>query len=248
MATAELPLRDRVVLLTGATGGLGEVLALAFAGAGATVVLHARVVRKREALFDRIVAAGGAEPAILPLDFMRADASALADAAAEIERELGRLDALVHCAATLQRLAPIEHHGPEDWDAVLRVNLTAPALLTRAMLPLLRQSPSASVVVTLDSRGHEPGAFWGSYAAAKAGLEALVHVLGEEWESNPALASIGVIPGPMATPMRRRTHPGDDPATLCSPQQLAPLYLRCIGDSARAWNGQVIDAREWLNA
>src|SRR5439155_22529576 len=145
---------------------------------------------------------------------------------AELGRERGRLDAIVHCAAKLARLAPLEHHSADDWQAVLRVNLTAPALLTRAMLPLLRQSDRAAVVFTLDSRGHEPGAYWGSYAAAKAGLEALVHVLGDEWDATPALAAIGIVPGPIATPMRRRTHPGDDPRTLTSPCRLAPLYLR----------------------
>jgi NAD(P)-dependent dehydrogenase (short-subunit alcohol dehydrogenase family) len=239
-------LKNRVILLTGATGGLGEVLAMAFAGAGATVVLHARVVRKLEALFDRIVAAGGPEPAILPLDFERPSEASFAEAASELGRQLGRLDGLVHCAATLKRLAPIEHHSAADWNAVLSVDLASPALLTRSMLPLLRASDRASVVFTLDSRGHVPGAYWGSYAAAKAGLEALVRVLGDEWESSPALSAIGIIPGPIATPMRLRTHPGDDPASLLEPAQLIPLYLRCLGPQARAWSGQAIDAREWL--
>lgn len=241
-------LNQQVVLLTGATGGLGQVLALAFAAAGATVVLHARVVRKLEALFDRIVDAGGPQPAILPLDFERADANAYTEAASGLDRELGRLDAIVHCAATLRRLAPIEHHSAEDWAAVLAVNLAGPALLTRAMLPLLRASERGSVVFTLDSRGHHPGAYWGSYAASKAGLEALVSVLADEWESTPALSAIGVIPGPIATPMRRRTHPGDDPATQTSPERLVPLFLHCLAEGNKSLSGQIIDVREWLGA
>jgi NAD(P)-dependent dehydrogenase (short-subunit alcohol dehydrogenase family) len=243
--SAPQPLADRVVFVTGATGGLGQVLALAFARAGATVVLHARVVRKLEALFDRIVAAGGPEPAILPLDFERAAPDAFGEAADAVGSRLGRLDAIVHCAATLKRLAPFEHHSAEDWAAVLKVDLTAPALLTRALLPLLRQSPRGSAVFTLDSRGHKPGAYWGSYAAAKAGLEALVRVLGDEWESAPALAAIGIVPGPIATPMRRRTHPGDDPATLTPPEALAPLYLQCVAEGGARWNGRIVEAAEW---
>ena len=248
MPASDLPLKERVVLLTGATGGLGQVLALAFAEAGATVVLHAKVVRKLEALFDRIVAAGGPEPAILPLDLERPSEAGFADAADALGRELGRLDGLVHCAATLRRLAPIEHHSAADWSAVLAVDLVSPALLTRAMLPLLRAAECASVVFTLDSRGHAPGAYWGSYAAAKAGLEALVRVLGDEWESASALSAIGIIPGPMATPLRRRTHPGDDPGALLAPERLVPLYLACLEPGARAWNGQSVDARAWLAA
>jgi NAD(P)-dependent dehydrogenase (short-subunit alcohol dehydrogenase family) len=235
-----------VILVTGATGGLGQVLARAFAGAGATVALHGRGVRKLEALYDSIVASGAPEPAILPLDFENADGQAYADAAAAIDREFGRLDAIVHCAGSLSRLAPFEHHTTEDWSSALRVNLAAPVALTRAMLPMLRRAPAAKVIFTLDSRGHEPKAYWGSYAAAKAGLEALVHVLADEWENTPNLRAIGVIPGPIASPMRRRTHPGDDPATLRPVDSLAPLYLALLGPNADRHGGTVIDAQAWL--
>ena len=235
-----------VVLVTGATGGLGQVLARAFAQAGATVALHGRVVRKLEALYDSIVESGAPKPAILPLDFETADGQAYADTAVAIDRQLGRLDAIVHCAGSLRRLAPIEHHTLEDWMSTLRVNVAAPAALTRAMLPLLRRAPAARVVFTLDTRGHEPRAYWGSYAAAKAGLEALVHVVADEWANTPNLAAMGVIPGPIASPMRRRTHPGDDPAVLRSPESLVTLYLTLLGPEADRYRGTVIDAQGWL--
>ena len=214
--------------------------------AGATVALHGRVVRKLEALYDSILESGAPEPAILPLDFEKADGQAYADAAEAIDKQLGRLDAIVHCAGSLRRLAPIEHHTLEDWMSMLRVNLAAPAALTRAMLPMLRRAPAAKVIFTLDTRGHEPKAYWGSYAAAKAGLEALVHVLADEWENTPNLAAMGVIPGPIASPMRRRTHPGDDPAVLRPIESLVPLYLTLLGPDADRYRGKVIDAQAWL--
>ena len=239
------PLGGNVVLVTGATGGLGQVLARAIASAGAIVALHGSAVGKLEALYDSIVDSGAPEPAILPLDFDKADSQAYANAAAAIDHQLGRLDALVHCAGSLRRLAPVEHHTLEDWMSTLRVNLAAPAALTRAMLPMLRRAPAAKVIFTLDTRGHEPKAYWGSYAAAKAGLEALVHVLADEWENTPNLAAIGVIPGPIASPMRRRTHPGDDPAVLRPVESLVSLYLTLLGPDAGQYRGQVIDARTW---
>ncbi|MBK8739363.1 MAG: SDR family NAD(P)-dependent oxidoreductase [Betaproteobacteria bacterium] len=235
-----------VILVTGATGGLGEALSRALARGGATVALHGRVVRKLEALYDAIVEAGAPEPAILPLDFDKADSQAYADAAAGIEKQLGRLDAIVHCAGTLRRLAPIEHHTLEDWMTTLRVNLAAPAALTRALLPLLRRAPAARVIFTLDTRGHDPKAYWGSYAAAKAGLEALVHVLADEWENSPNLAVTGVVPGAIASPMRRRTHPGDDPTRLRTIDSLLPLYQALLGPDGERYRGRIIDAQAWL--
>src|SRR4029079_16515115 len=115
-----------------------------------------------------------------------------------------------------------EHHSLDDWLAVTKVNLVAPALLTRALLPLLRQSPQATSVFTLDSRGAMPGAYWGSYAAAKAGLQALVRVLHDEWEAAPGLSAVGIVPGPLETPMRQRTHPGDAPGIRVAPAALVP--------------------------
>lgn len=236
----------RVVLVTGATGGVGQVLARALARTGVTVALHGRVVRKLEALYDSILDSGAPEPAILLLDFEKADGQAYADAAEAIDRQLGRLDAIVHCAGSLRRLAPIEHHTLEDWISALRVNVAAPAALTRAMLPMLRRAPAAKVIFTLDSRGHEPKAFWGSYAAAKAGQEALVQVLADEWENTSNLAAMGVIPGPIASPMRRRTHPGDDQAILRPVESLVSLYLTLLGPDAEQYRGKVIDAQTWL--
>ena len=238
-------LSGSVVLVTGATGGLGEALARALARGGATVALHGRVVRKLEALYDALIEAGAPEPAILPLDFDKADGQAFADAAVGVEKQLGRLDAIVHCAGTLRRLAPIEHHTLDDWMSTLRVNLAAPAALTRALLPLLRRAPAARVIFTLDTRGHDPKAYWGSYAAAKAGLEALVHVLADEWENSPNLAALGVIPGAIASPMRRRTHPGDDPSRLRSVESLLPLYLALLGPEGERHRGRIIDAQAW---
>lgn len=234
-----------VVLITGATGGLGQALARAIARSGTTVVLHGRIVRKLEALYDALLADGAPLPAILPLDFETADTQAYAAAATELEQQLGRLDALIHCAAVLPRLAPFEHHTLEDWMSALRVNVAAPAMLTRALLPMLRRAPAARVIFTLDSRGHAPKAYWGSYAAAKAALEALVHVLADEWENAPNLAVTGVIPGPIASPMRRRTHPGADTASARPLEALVPLYLALLGPAADQYRGKIIDAQAW---
>ncbi|MEO5699415.1 MAG: SDR family NAD(P)-dependent oxidoreductase [Casimicrobiaceae bacterium] len=237
---------DRVVMVTGATGGLGEALARACAAAGATVVLHGRVVPKLEALYDAIVAAGYPEPTILPLDLRHAGSPEFHAAALALEKQLGRLDAVVHAAATLGSLGPIEHQAFERWLDVLRVNVAAPMGLTRALLPLLAHARDASVVFTLDTRASAPRAYWGAYGAAKAGLYALAATLADEWENRRELRVNAVVPGPMHSPLRTLSHPGEDKASLPRPAQLVPLYLHLIAGQAKSESGKCIDASAWL--
>jgi len=239
-------LRDRVVLVTGATGGLGRPIALACAAAGATVVLHAHVVRRLEEVYDAIVDAGHPEPTILPLDLAKAGADHFSNVASALNAQLHRLDAIVHTAVMLGALSPIEHQSFESWLALLRVNVAAPMGLTRALMPLLTQAPDASVVFTLDSRGEAPRAYWGGYAVTKAAIGALARELADEWENRPNLRVNAVVPGPIRSPLRRQTHPGEDPTKLPLPDQLVPLYLSLIGAQAKSDSGILVDAQAWL--
>ena len=245
-APCNASLAERVILITGATGGLGRALALACAAHGATVVLHGRVVRKLEAVYDEIVAAGHPEPSILPLDLATAHAEDFANVASALQAQSGRVDAIVHTAVMLGSLGPIEHQAFDQWLATLRVDLLAPFGLTRSLLPLLRASRDASVVFTLDTRGEEPKAYWGGYAVAKAGLSALLKILADEWENLPNLRVNGVVPGPMRSPLRTQTHPGDDVTRLPPPEAFVPLYLHLLAGQPKAESGGVIDAQAWL--
>lgn len=239
-------LDGRVVVVTGATGGLGRALALACAARGATVVLHGRIVRKLEALYDQIVGAGHPEPSILPLDLATAHAEDYSNVASAVQAQLGRVDAILHTAVMLGSLGPIEHQAFDQWLATLRVDLLAPFGMTRALLPLLRNAPDASVVFTLDTRGQEPKAYWGGYAVAKAGLSALLRILADEWDNVPNLRVNGVVPGPMRSPLRAQTHPGDDITRLPAPEVFAPLYLYLVHGQPKSESGGVIDAQTWL--
>jgi NAD(P)-dependent dehydrogenase (short-subunit alcohol dehydrogenase family) len=239
-------LAGRVVVITGATGGLGRVLSLACAAKGATVVLHGRVVRKLEALYDEIVAAGNPEPSILPLDLASAKAEDFANVASALQAQTGRVDAIVHTAVMLGTLSPIEHQAFDQWLSTLRVDLLAPFGLTRALLPMMHAAPDASVIFTLDTRGQEPKAYWGAYAVAKAGLSALLAILADEWENTPNLRVNGVVPGPMRSPLRAQTHPGDDITRLPPPEAFVPLYLYLLGGQPKKESGGVIDGQMWL--
>jgi NAD(P)-dependent dehydrogenase (short-subunit alcohol dehydrogenase family) len=244
---AQLPdLTERVVLVTGASGGLGQAVTRACARAGATVVLHGHVVRKLEALYDELVTHGAREPIILPLDFAKAEAADFANVAGALESQFGRLDALVHTAVQLGSLSPLEHQSFEQWLTVLRVNLAAPMGLTRALARLLSQGRDASVTFTLDTRGEDPHAYWGGYAVSKAGLSALATILADEWEKRDNLRVNAIVPGPIRSPLRARTHPAEDLAALPSPEAIVPLYLYLIAGQPRTESGARIDAQAWL--
>lgn len=213
-------LRDRVVLVTGASGGLGRAAALALGAAGATVVLLGRRVPKLERVYDELVAAGAPTPAIYPLDLEGASPADYEQAMETIGRECGRLDGLLHAAAHFGGLVPFAQVEPLEWVRGLHVNLGAAALLTQAALPLLQAAPDAAVVFVLDPVARPARAYWGPYAAAKRGLEALAETLAEEFESGP-LRIHAIAPGPMRTPLRARAWFAEDPATQASPEAAA---------------------------
>jgi NAD(P)-dependent dehydrogenase (short-subunit alcohol dehydrogenase family) len=239
-------LAGRAILVTGATGGLGRALALSCAARGATVILHARTVRRLEALYDEIVGAGHPQPTILPLDLAAAGAADFAAVANAIRAQLGRLDAIVHTANMLGSLGPLEHQAFDAWVNVLRVDLVAAMAITRATMPLLAAAPDASVVFTLDARGEAPRAYWGAYAAAKAGLGALCTIIADEWEHRANLRVNAVVPGPINSPLRAQTHPGEERSRLPPPDALVPLYLHLIAGQPKAESAVTIDAQAWL--
>ena len=234
-------LKDRVILVTGASRGIGRVAALTFAAHGATVVLHGRGVAALEKVYDEIEARGYAQPAAIPLDLDKAttrDYDALAYA---IESQLGRLDGILHNASHVEKLSPLQQQSAEEWNQMMRVNLIAPFALTQACLRLLKPSADASVVFTLESHGHVPAAFWGGYAVSKAGVEALMKIQAAEWQDSPNLRANAVIPGPVASPSRAKTHPGEVAASQRRPEDLMHAYLFLMGPDSAKVSGTVID-------
>ncbi|SEP42036.1 YciK family oxidoreductase [Nitrosovibrio sp. Nv6] len=233
-------LKDRVILVTGAGQGIGRTVALAYAAHGATIILHGRNIKKLESVYDEIETGGGAQPAIFPLDLEKAEDKDFAAIAQAIKLQLGRLDGILHNAALLFTLTPLETQTMEQWLALLRVNLIAPFALTRACLPLLKASSDASVIMTSDTHGHVPAAYWGGFAVAKAGIEALVKIQAQEWEILPSLRINTLIPGPVHTPQRTRTHPGEVKQSLRQPQDLMSCYLYLMGPDSKAVSGKTV--------
>ena len=233
-------LKDRVILVTGAGQGLGRAAALAYAAHGATVVLHGRKVSKLAKLYDDIIARDLSEPIIFPLDLASAGDADYAAMAHAITQQLGRLDGILHNAAMLTPLTLLANQTLEQWAELLRVNLVAPFALTRACLPLLRRAPEASIVLTSETHGHTPAAYWGGFAVAKAGLEALTRIWAQELEIHPNIRINALVPGPVASPQRAATHPGEVKDSMRKPADLAPYYLYLMGSDSAGISGEIV--------
>ena len=236
-------LKDRVILVTGASGGIGAVLARSCAALGARVVLVGRNVKKLESVYDSILAAGGARPSIAPLDFEKADASQYGALVDGVRGEFGRLDGLAHLAGQLGELAPIEHQDVVTWMRVMHVNVNAAFILTQALLPLLRLSQDASIVFTTSGVSQRARAYWGAYAASKFAIEGLMQVLADETDTLTSIRVNSVNPGKIRTAMRARAYPGEDAGSVPPPSKAMPAYLYLLGPASRGITGRRFDAQ-----
>ena len=155
----------------------------------------------------------------------------------------GRLDGLVHNAAALGALAPIEHADMRNWCRVLHVNLTAAFALTQVLLPALRASPDASVIFTSSSVGRRGRANWGAYAVSKFGVEGLSQVLADELSGNSTVRVNAINPGPTRTRMRRQAYPAENAELVALPEDIVNPYMWLLGPASRGTTGQSLDCQ-----
>lgn len=209
-----LPLQDQIALVTGASRGIGAATARALAAAGAHVLLVARTTGGLEETEEAIHAAGGSAT-IAPLDLT--DGNSIGRLAEAVAERWGKLDLLVINAATLGTLSTVPAIDPKEYAKLLTLNVGAPQALLAAFDPLLRQSSRGRIVAVTSSLGANPRAFWGAYGSSKAALENLVTAYAEEVRTLGDLRVAIVDPGATATAMRAKAFPGEDAATLKSP-------------------------------
>lgn len=234
-------LAGRVILVTGAGQGLGRAVALACAAHGATVALLGRKQDKLEKTYDAIAAAGHPQPAIVPLDLAQAGEPQFEELANLVRRDLKGLAGIAHCASHFIPLRPLAEQTLEQWTALWRVNLAAPFALTRACLPLLSSAPDAAVVFTGETHGVHPKAYWGGFAVAKSGLSTLAAIWADELERKGKPRMNVLVPGPIATPQRAQSHPGEDRARLRTAEEAARAFLYLLGPESASVNGRTLE-------
>lgn len=241
-APADL-LNGRAILVTGAGDGIGRAVSLALAAHGASVVLLGRTVHKLEAVYDAIEQAGGPQPAIFPMDLLRATPDDTQRLAAGIHEAFGRLDGVLHNASVLGMMSALAHYEPQAWLEVMQVNVNAAFLLSVTLLPLLERSDDARVVFTSSGVGRKGRANWGAYCVSKFATEGLMQVLADETESQGRIKVMSINPGATRTRMRAAAYPAEDPARLRTPEDIAPAYLYLFGPHGAQLHGRTLDAQ-----
>ncbi|MFK8016834.1 MAG: YciK family oxidoreductase [Gammaproteobacteria bacterium] len=234
-------LRDRVILVTGANRGIGRAVAMRCAAAGARVVASGRDIKGLEKLDDQIQAAGGEPVSLLPLDLLKATIDDFRMAAKALEDNLGQLDGIAHVAGLLGEMSTLEHYPAMTWHNVMHVNVSAPFLLTQALLPLIKRSPGSSIVFASSSVGRIGRAHWGAYSVSKFATEGLMQTLADECDGQPRVNALN--PGATRTLMRRSAYPAEDPTKLATPEDIAPAFAYLLSTDSAEHNGRTFDAQ-----
>ena len=238
-------LKDKNILVTGAGDGIGAAVAKEYARHGATVILLGRSQEKLEQVYDDIEQSGYAQPAIYPLDLNTAVHTDYIQLSKTLHAEFGHLDGLLHNAAVLGNLSPLEHYDLRIWRQVMHVNLTAPMILTKVCLPLLRAAEDASVVFTSANVGFRGQAYWGAYSISKAGINNMAEILAEELEVNTNIRVNVIDPGTVSTKMHVQAYPGDNDLHAASTDSITPVYVYLMGVDSSGVTGERFHAQDF---
>ncbi|WP_370971847.1 YciK family oxidoreductase [Enterobacter wuhouensis] len=235
-------LQNRIILVTGASDGIGREAALTYAEYGASVILIGRNDDKLRNVAREIDAAGGLSARWYTLDLLTCTPATCQELAERIGDDYPRLDGVLHNAGLLGEVGPMDEQDPAIWQEVMQVNINGTFFLTQALLPLLLRSDSGSLVFTSSSVGREGRANWGAYAVSKFATEGMMQVLAEEYQSRHLRVNC-INPGGTRTKMRASAFPTEDPQKLKTPADIMPLYLWLMGDDSRRKTGMTFDAQ-----
>ena len=234
--------KNKTILVTGAGDGIGKQAALNYAKYGATVILLGRTVKKLEAVYDEILAIGGPEPAIIPLNLHGATPQHYKDMAMTIDQQFGKLDGILFNAGFLGYLSPMDQVGDKLWNEVMQVNLNSMFFMLKPLFSVLKKAPLASVVFTSSGVGRKGRTFWGPYAISKFATEGMMQTLADEYQDS-TLRFNCINPGATRTQMRAKAYPAEDSSQLKVPAEIMSPYLYLMDDSSQQTNGLSIDAQ-----
>ena len=218
-------LKNKNILITGATDGIGAQISKLYSSHGANIILLGRNEEKLNKIYDDIIENTDTKPLILEYDLNQISDNGAKEIANAISDEYGVLHGLIHNAAELGKLTSLENYSLDDWDKLMRVNLTAPFLLTKYLLPSLKEADNGRVILTSSGVAHKGRAFWGAYSISKAALKTMQEIFSEEFEGSSSIKFFSFDPGATRTKMRSTAYPAEDPNNLKSAEDLNDYYL-----------------------
>ena len=234
-------LQDRVILVTGASYGIGKAAAYGFAESGATVILLARTENMLNEIYDDFMEKGLPQPVIVAFDLETAPEEAYFQLRDMIGNEFGRLDGLLLNAAMLGARTPIANYNWQTWNKMMNINVNSQFLMARTLLPVMEASPNdASMLFTSSSVGRESKAFWGAYAVSKFAIEGLMQTMAIELENVSNVRSNSINPGATRTTMRAEAYPAENPGNIKPAEELVADYIYLMGAESRHINGEAL--------
>ena len=231
-------LLNKVILVSGAEEGLGRAAALAYASYGATVILLGANMSRLESVYDEIESKNYPKPAIFPMNFESTTEHDIQAMKESIENEFGFLSGILHNTAELGPRVPLRNYPVEQWNRVLFVNLTAPFLLTKNLMPLLEKHQHASVVFTGGAQGLEGEAYWGAYGVSKAAIDNFVQTFSQELDGTSTVRVNTIYPGDVRTRFRAAAYPAENPETVVAPEDVMDGYVFLMSPQSKNLNGK----------
>ena len=252
--TNKVDLSHRIILITGATGAIGQAVSKTLFRQGADLVLLARNAKKLEHFWqqfdsfnqtqDSATKSVFTQPSLYPLDLAAANENDYLELAQIVESEYGRLDGIIHVAATLGNLSPLNLYDRLQWYKVMQTNLNSAFLLTHACYPLLQKSDHARVIFTSSGVAQHSQAYWGAYAISKRAVDWMMQQFSTD-AKNQSISFCSFNPGPVASPMRAKAFPGEQANQLTKPEVIADYYLSLLMTNAEQIDGKVLTRKDF---
>ena len=221
-----MDLTNKTILITGATDGIGKVLAEEFSKLGSNIILLGKNSSKLDEVYDQLDHSFESQKhLILEVDLSILNNESAHEILRAISHEFNILDGIIHNAAILGTMTPLEDYELSKWDEVLNINLRAPFLLTKTLKPILENSPMPRIIFTSSGVANMGRAFWGAYSVSKFGLKGLAEIFANEFETTTSIRVFNFDPGATQTKMRASARPAENPNSLKTPHALMNCYL-----------------------
>ena len=234
-------LKDKNILVTGASRGIGKAIAIGLSDYGANIIMLAKNENQLDQIYDEIKSNSETNPLIVGCDLNTLDENKAQEIANVISRDYGHLDALINNAAILEKMSSIQDYDLQTWEKVLKTNLTSGFLLSKYTIPLMQLSSMPRIIFTSSSVAKKGKAYWGAYSVSKAGIKVLAEILNDELESISNFKIFNFDPKATQTDMRSIAYPAEDPASIKKPNELIKYYLWMLSQESSSFKNSYIE-------